>query len=145
MDNIDVVASGLTISEEDKQSVLQLATELDRRWNERDAKAFADLFEPHGDFRFHTGFWIMGRESIEDFWRSQVFPGSGEGMRHVSTIKRVRFVTDNAAIGDGTVRIVDLVEGQERVHLEAEVTALAIKKGGRWYISAIRLAALVPR
>jgi uncharacterized protein (TIGR02246 family) len=145
MNDIDVVVSGLTISEEDKQSVLQLATELDRRWNERDAKAFADLFEPHGDFRFHTGFWIVGKESIEDFWRGQVFLGLGEGMRHVSTTKRVRFVTDNVAIGDGIVRIVDLVEGQERVHLEAEVTALAIKKKGRWHISAIRLAALMPK
>ena len=61
MDNIEMVVSDLTISEEDKQSVLQLATELDRRWNERDARAFADLFETDGDFRFHTGAWIKGR------------------------------------------------------------------------------------
>ena len=144
MDSIEVEASGLTIQEEDKQSVLQLATELDRRWNERDARAFADLFELHGDFRFHTGSWIVGKGSIEDFWRGQVFPGLAEGIRHVVTTKRVRFVTDNVAIGDGTIRVVDQMEGQERVHLETEVTALAVKKDGRWYISAVRLTALVP-
>jgi uncharacterized protein (TIGR02246 family) len=144
MDNIEVVASGLAIQEEDKQSVLQLARELDKRWNARDARAFADLFEPHADFRFHTGTWIVGRGSIEDFWRSEVFPGQAEGTRHVVTTKRVRFVTDTVAIGDGTVRVVALMEGQERVHLETEVTALVLKKDGRWYISAVRLTALVP-
>ena len=144
MDNIEVVTSGLTIQEEDKQSVLQLAKELDRRWNERDARAFADLFEIDGDFRFHTGTWIKGRGSIENFWRGEVFPGLPEGMRHVIITKRVRFVTDNVAIGDGTLRLVNLIEGQERVHLETEGTVLAVKKNARWCISAIRLTALAP-
>lgn len=142
MDDIEVVASGVIIQEEDKQSVLRLATELDRRWNEHDARAFADLFEIDGDFRFHTGSWIRGKASIEDFWRAEVFPGLPEGMRHVVITKRVRFVTDNVAIGDGTLRLVDLMEGQERVHLETEGTLLAVKKNARWYISAIRLTAL---
>jgi uncharacterized protein (TIGR02246 family) len=143
MDDIEVVTSGLTIQEEDKQYVLQLAKELDRRWNERDARAFADLFEIDGDFRFHTGTWIKGRGPIEDFWRGEVFPGLPEGMRHVIITKRVRFVTDNVAIGDGTLRLVDLMEGQERVHLETEGTVLAVKKNACWYISAVRLTALV--
>jgi len=144
MDDIEVIASGLNIHEEDKQSVLQLATEIDRRWNERDARAFADLFEIDGDFRFHTGTWIKGKGSIEDFWRGEVFPGLPEGMRHVVIIKCVRFVTDNVAIGDGTLRLVNLIEGQERVHLETEGTLLAIKKNARWLISAVRLTALAP-
>ena len=144
MDNIEVFANGLIIQEADRQSVLQLATELDKRWNQRDARAFADLFETDGDFRFHTGTWIKGRGCIEDFWRDMVFPGLPEGMRHVVTTKRVRFVTDNVAIGDGTLRLVDLTEGQERVHLETEGTVLAVKKNARWFISAVRLTALVP-
>jgi uncharacterized protein (TIGR02246 family) len=134
----------LTIKEEDMQSVLQLAKELDRSWDERDAKAFADLFEIYGDFRFHTGSWIVGKESVQDFWGSKVFPGLSEGIRHVTTTKRVRFITENVAIGDGTLRLVDFTGGQERVHLEAEGTLVAVKKDGHWYISAIRLAVLVP-
>jgi len=144
MDNIEVVTSGLTIQEEDKRSVLQLATELDRRWNQRDAVAFADLFAIDGDFRFQTGAWIKGKASIEAFWKGEVFPGLPEGMCHVVITKRVRFVTDNVAIGDGTLRLVNLIEGQERVHLETEGTLLAVKKNARWYISAIRLTALAP-
>ena len=144
MDNIEIMTSGLTIQEEDKKSVLQLAMDLDRRWNERDAGLFADLFETYGDFRFQNGFWIVGKKSIEEFWRNQVFPGLAEGVRHEVTAKRVRFVTDNVAIGDGTIRIIDLIEGRERVHMSTEVTVLVVKKDGRWYISAARLTDLVP-
>ncbi len=144
MDNIEVVVSGLTISEEDKQCVLQLATETDRRWNQRDAKAFADMFEIDGDFRFHTGSWIKGKTSIEAFWSGEVFSGLSQSIRHVAIIKRVRFVTENVAIGDGTLRLVDIGEEQERVHLETEFTVLAVKKNARWYMSAVRLIALAP-
>jgi hypothetical protein len=84
----------------------------------------------------------MDKGSIQDFWERMVFPGLAEGMRHVVTTKRVRFVTDNVAIGDGTLRLVDLTGGQERVHLETEFTALAVKENAGWYISAVRLTAL---
>jgi hypothetical protein len=62
----------------------------------------------------------------------------------VVTAKRVRFVTDNVAIGDGNIRVVELIEGQEREHLATEVSVLVVKKDGRWYISAARLSTLVP-
>ncbi len=144
MDDVEIISSGLIIQEEDKQSVLQLATEIDRRWNERDAKAFADLFDEEADFRFHTGSWIRGKAAIEDFWKSQVFPGLPEGMRHTHIPKRVRFITDNVAIGDGTLRIVNIIAGEEQVHLETEASLLVVKKNARWYVSAIRLTALAP-
>jgi uncharacterized protein (TIGR02246 family) len=144
MADIEFLLSGLLIKEEDKRSVLQLATELDRTWNRRDARAFADLFDTNGDFRFHTGAWIKGKASIEGFWSSQVFPGLSEGMRHTVTPKHIRFIGENVAIGDGTLRVTDAIEGHERVHLETEGTLLAVKKNARWYISAIRLATLVP-
>ena len=63
MDNIEIVTTGQTIQEQDKQSVLQLAPELDRRWNERNAVAFAEMFAPRGDFRWQTGAWMVGKDS----------------------------------------------------------------------------------
>jgi uncharacterized protein (TIGR02246 family) len=144
MDNIEIVTTGMTIQEQDKQSVLQLAPELDRRWNERNAVAFAEMFAPDGDFRWQTGTWIVGKDSIKKFWRDQVFAGLQQGPRHITTIKRVRFITDKVAIGDGTIRIVDTTEGQERVYFDTEATAVAVKKGGRWYFCAVRLAVLAP-
>jgi len=81
MDNIEVVTSGLTIDEEDKRSVLKLATELDRRWNERNARAFAELFAPDGDFRFHTGVWIIGKDALRN---SGVSRSSLDSPRHTA-------------------------------------------------------------
>lgn len=144
MDGIEIVAPGLNIQEQDKQAVVHLATELDGCWNKHDAGAFADLFETEADFRWHTGSWVRGKAAIEDFWRTQVFPGLPESMRHVVVTRRIRFVTENVAIGDGTIRVVDIGEGQERVHLETECTVLVVKKDARWYISAARLATLAP-
>ena len=144
MDSVEIIATGLNIQEQDKQAVLQLATELDRCWNKRDAGAFSDLFETDGDFRWHTGSWVKGKAAIEDFWGQQVFPGIPESVRHEVVAKCIRFVTENVAIGDGIIRVVDTGGGQERVHLETECTVLVVKRNARWYISAARLAVLSP-
>lgn len=140
----EMVTNGMSIPEEDRQSVLQLAADLDTTWDSRDARGFAALFDDNGDFRFQDGLWIQGKDAIERFWGKEVFPNLQEGMRHISITKRVRFVSDNVAIGDGTLRLVRSMEGQEKVYLETEGTVLAVKKEGHWRISAIRLTVLSP-
>ena len=142
MSEVEVVSREASISQEDIEAVLQLPVEIDRAWNERNAQAFAALFDEDGDFRFHTGQWIKGRKAIEQFWREEVFPALMEGMRHSSTARQVRFVTGDVAIGEGNIRIVAFVEGQERVFMDTECTLLAVKRDGRWRISAARLATL---
>ena len=142
--NIEMMVSGLTISEEDQQAVLQLAREMDRRWNQRDAKAFADLFVEDGDFRIYTSAWLKDKASIEAFWKNEVFPGLTESMRHEITTTRVRFLSKDVAIGDGILRLVDGSEMQERVLVEREGTLILVKKDARWYISAARLATVTP-
>jgi uncharacterized protein (TIGR02246 family) len=144
MSEVEVISNGTNISQEDKEAVLQLPVEIDRTWNERNAHAYAALFDADGDFRFHNGQWIKGRKAIEQYWGEGVFPTLPKGMRHISTPRSGRFVTDEVAIGEGTIRLVEQVDGRERVHLEAECTLLAVKKNARWYISAVRLAALAP-
>jgi len=140
----EMVTNGMSIPEEDRQSVLQLAADLDTTWDSRDARGFAALFDDNGDFRFQDGLWIQGKDAIERFWGKEVFPNLPEGVRHISITKRVRFVSDNVAIGDGTLRLVRSMEGQEKVYLETEGTVLAVKKEGHWRISAIRLTVLSP-
>lgn len=142
MDNhkIEVAVSGLTIPEEDQRAVLQLAREMDKRWNRRDAKAFADLFVEDGDFRIYTSAWLKSKASIEVFWKNEVFPGLTDRMRHVITTQRVRFVSKDVAIGDGILRLVDVSEMQEQVLVEREGTLILVKKDARWYITAARLA-----
>ena len=142
MPQTEMVTNGMSITQEDRQSVLQIAADLDKTWDSRDARGFAALFDDNGDFRFQDGLWIQGKNAIEGFWGQEVFPNLLEGIRHISITKRVRFVSDHVAIGDGTLRLVRSMEGQEQVYLETEGTVLAVKKEGRWRISAIRLTVL---
>jgi len=139
MVNFEIFLSDKTIPQEDQQAVLQLAAQLDQRWNQRDAKAFADLFEADADFRFFSGAWVKSKAAIETFWKNEVFPGLPSSIQHRSLIKRVRFVSPHLAIGDGTLRFVDDSSGQEQIQSEREATLIAIKKEERWLISAVRL------
>lgn len=143
MSEVEVVHDGLGLSPTDQEAVLQLSAELDRTWNARDAHAFAGLFDENGDFRFPDGLWIQGREAIELFWKEKIFPLRSREARHVVTSRRVRFVTEDVVIGEGTLRIVETVTGQEQVYFEAEGTLLAVKRDLHWRIASIRLAVLV--
>jgi uncharacterized protein (TIGR02246 family) len=139
MENIEIILSEESISEEDIQAVFQLTKELDKRWNQHDPAAFADLFENDADFRFYKGDWVKGKTAIESFWKGEVFPSMPEIVKHRIIVKRVRFVSPNLAIGDGVLQFVDSSGGTEYIQVEREGTLIAVKKGGRWIISAVRL------
>ncbi len=139
MESIEIIVSDTSISEEDKKAVFQLTKELDRRWNLRDSSAFADLFEEDADFRFYTGDWVKGKSAIETFWKGEVFPGMPKSFMHLIVVKRVRFVTPELAIGDGTLRFVEKNEQQTIIKAEREGTLITVKKNDRWYITAVRL------
>jgi uncharacterized protein (TIGR02246 family) len=141
MDHLEVVSRGTSASEGDADALLQLVADLDDAWNNRDARAFAALFEEDADFQFHTGLCVPGRAAIEGFWAEEVFAFLSEPMRHVTTPRRIRFVTDDVAIGDGQLTIAHVAEEQEQqhVHLQTEGTMLAVRRDDGWRISAIRL------
>jgi len=141
MDQLEVISNGAGIQEQDKESMIHLLGETDTTWNNRDAKAFAALFEVRADFQFHTGLRIQGKDAIEKFWGEEVFPGMSEGLRHIGTLKRIRFISDNVAICDGELKIIELSveQEQQQVHLETQVTVVVVKQSAHWYISAIRL------
>jgi len=139
MESIEIIVSDPSITEMDQQAVFQLTKELDKRWNQRDPSAFANLFEEDADFRFYKGAWVKGKDAIKTFWGGEVFPGMPASVKHLILVKRVRFVSPELAIGDGVLRFIDLSEGQEQIQAEREGTLIAIIKNGRWCISAVRL------
>ena len=138
-ENIELVLSDPSITEQDIWSVKQLTAELDKRWNQRDAEAFADLFDSDADFRFYTGPWVKGKEAITSFWNGEVFPGQSASTRHVIGIERIRFVSADLMIGDGNLRIVDQVDGKEQILADRKGTLIAVKKDKAWFIAAVRL------
>ena len=141
MDDIDVICNETSIHQHDKESIVRLIAEIDTTWNNRDAKAFAALFENKADFQFHSGERIQGKDAIEKFWGENVFPDMSERLHHIGTLKRIRFISDDVAICDGELQIIDLTDEQEsqQVHLDTQATGVVIKHCSHWYISAIRL------
>ena len=139
MESIEIIISDPSVIEEDKLAVFSLTKELDERWNQRDSSAFAELFEDDADFRFYTGNWVKGKPAIETFWKGEVFPGMPESFKHLVVVKRVRFVSPELAIGDGTLRFIENVGEEIEVKAEREGTLIAVKKDNRWYITAVRL------
>jgi uncharacterized protein (TIGR02246 family) len=141
MDRLEIISDGISIKEQDIESIIHLVGETDTTWNNRDANAFAALFEERADFQFHTGFQIQGKGAIERFWGEKVFPGMSERLRHIGSLKRIRFISDNVAICDGGLRIIELSTEpeQQQVHLDTHGTIVAVKQSARWYISAVRL------
>lgn len=97
------------------------------------------MFETDADFRFYSGPWVKGKEAIASFWNGEVFPGLSESARHVIGIERIRFVTADLMIGDGNLRIVDQVDGQEQILADRKGTLIAVKKNEAWVIAAVRL------
>jgi uncharacterized protein (TIGR02246 family) len=142
--DIKIIGHSLSIAEESHQKVLRIPPSLDQFWNERNARGFADLFEVHGDYRFHDGSWIKGRKRIFRHWKEQVFLKLPDSMIHEIETREVRFVTDNIAVVDGTQRIVDRLQEGDHIHLELEMTLIVIKHNQEWLISAVRLAQLPP-
>ena len=57
----------------DEKALNNLTNRIDAAWNNRDAKAFSDLFEEAGDFIFHNGLTLQGRAAIEKYYQGS-FP-----------------------------------------------------------------------
>jgi uncharacterized protein (TIGR02246 family) len=123
---------------------------MDQAWNARDASAMAALFEPDGDFTFHNGLHIRGRNRIERFWSERVFPMTPDSLRHLGTINGARFLTEDVAVGTVDFKIYDasLVDGaietvrdipEDAVHLHTRGVGIAVRHDEVWRYAVIQL------
>ncbi len=139
MDRIGPQSSAERKQEQDIEALLKISSNLDYAWSRCDASAFAGLFDREADFSFLDGELIQGQEQIEQYLKNKVFKRSSEFRWQSSFMKKIRFITDNVAIGDGIIRVVEKSGSEEQVWLEANVTVITVKKGDDWFISALRL------
>ena len=125
-------------------AVHQLASDIDSAWNRRDPKGFSELFLNDGDFQFDTGQMLRGREQITDYYATSLFPSMPAEFRHKTKRHRLRYLTPDVVIGDGSVLIsrAGAVE-EEEPHPSLLFTCVAVKRDGKWHIAAVRL--MVPQ
>jgi uncharacterized protein (TIGR02246 family) len=128
------------IDSKDTVAIKQLALDLDAAWNKYDAVAFSVLFIDEADFQYWDGALLKNRKEIEQYYSTQVFKNMQPGMRHTSTLQRIRFIEKDIAIGDGTLVITrEGASENEKPALSALFTSIAQKKDGQWHIAAVRL------
>ncbi len=129
----------------DTVAIRQVSASLDAAWNRRDAAALGGLFLDDADFQWHTGEVLSGRKQIEQYFAAVVFSQLPADFRHLTMIRRLRFLGPDAAIGDGTIVVAreKAAEG-EAPHLSVLFTCVGQKIDGIWKIAAVRLM-LVPR
>jgi uncharacterized protein (TIGR02246 family) len=136
------VASQNSDNKESKEiaAIKQLSHDLDAAWNKYDAAAFSALFLDNADFQYWDGALLKDRNEIEQYYSTKVFKNMQPGMRHTSTLQRIRFVRKDVVIGDGTLNISrEGAKENEKPALSALFTCVAQKKNGQWRIAAVRL------
>lgn len=124
----------------DEAAVRRLNADLDEAWNRRDAAALAALFEADADFQWPAGELLPGRERIREHFAGVVFTQTPPAMRHLTTLRRLRFPAPDTAIGDGTIEVArENAAAGEKPHFYALFTSVGRKRDGRWLIAAVRL------
>jgi len=123
----------------DEEAIRSVESRYDAAWSSGDVASLVATFtreavviDPFG--RIHAG--ITG---LEEFLRS-FLGGEGKGSRHVSSILRVSFVTDDVAIADGEATIYGLraPEGGSAPPFVHRFTDILVKEGATWRIAHVR-------
>lgn len=104
-----------------------------------DAKALADFWIADGDYADQTGRHLKGREAIQKAFEALFSEHKGLKLR-IDSLK-LRFVTPDVAIEDGTTEILSPDGGPPT---RARYTNVHVKDEGRWLLSSVRESPLAP-
>ena len=123
----------------DIAAIKQTAANLDAAYNLRDVVTFSGLFLEDADFQWHTGEVLKNRMEIEQYFKNW-FNNMPADYRHITTFQRIRFLSPDIAIGDGTVVIVrEGAPENEKTVISFLLTSIGKKVKGQWKIAAVRL------
>jgi len=123
----------------DEKDIRAISGQLQDAWNKADARMLADLFLTDGDYISSTGRTARGRNEVEKAFAQQ-WAGIYRKTRIAVTITAVRFVRRDVAIVDGAFDVSGMKDAAGKV-LPARnglSTIVAVKKGERWYVAALR-------
>ncbi len=132
------VAQGPT-SAADEKDIRAIGTQIQDAWNKADAKMIADLWLTDGDYISSTGRTARGRDEVRKAFADQ-WAGIYKGTKIAHTFTSVRFVRRDVAIADGAFEITGMRDASGKL-LSARSglsTIVAVRKGERWYVAALR-------
>jgi len=123
----------------DEKDVRAISGQLQDAWNRADPRMLADLFLTDGDYISSTGRTARGRDEVEKAFAQQ-WAGIYKKTKIAVTVTAVRFVRRDVAILDGAFDVSGMKDAAGKV-LPARSglsTIVAVKKGDRWYVAALR-------
>jgi uncharacterized protein (TIGR02246 family) len=116
-----------------------LVTELDARWNARDADALSKLFAPNVDFRIYGTTQYRSRDEFRLHYQKAFATNVPADVRHATSFDTVRIVAPGMAVLDGEVEVGKPgAPASELRHFY--YTALAIYRDGSWVFDTFRVA-----
>jgi uncharacterized protein (TIGR02246 family) len=123
----------------EEKDIRSIGTQVQDAWNKRDAKMLADLWLTDGDYVSSTGRTATGRAEVESAFATQ-WAGVYKGTKLTHTLTSVRFLRKDVAIADGAFEISGMKDASGKL-LPARSglsTIVAVRKGERWYVAALR-------
>ena len=150
------ISAGRPITADDKAkdeaAIRELAAALEHTHNQHDAKAFAALFAPDGDFTSVKGMNARGRKEIEEFHRpmfegdtSKGNPSFKNAVLEIEEV-RVRFLRPDVASVDilwtqtGSVA----ADGKDRGTRKGLASWVVTREDGAWQVAVMHNMDLLP-
>ena len=123
----------------DDKDVRAIGAQVQDAWNKGDAKMLAALWLTDGDYISSTGRTATGRAEVEKAFAAQ-WSGLYKGAKLTHTLTSVRFLRKDVAIADGAFEISGMTDASGKLlpTRGGLSTIVAVKKGDRWYVAALR-------
>ena len=138
--------------EKDEAAIRELAASVEKAHNAHDAKAFAALFAPDGDFTSVRGMTARGRKAIEEFHRpmfegdtSKGNPSFKEAVLKVDEVL-VRFLRPDVASVDifWTQTGSKGPDGKDRGIRQGLMSWVVTREDGAWQVTVMHNMDLLP-
>ena len=136
---VSVPAAGQSSNTADDKDIRSIGAQIQDSWNKADAKMLADLWLTDGDYVSSTGRAAHGRTEVQKAFGEQ-WATIYKGTKIAHTFTTVNFVRRDVAIADGSFEITGMRDAAGKI-LPARSglsTIVAVKKGDRWYVAALR-------
>lgn len=113
-------------------------------WNKHDAQAMASHWAADGDVINPWGKWAIGRGNVQKLFNQEVQSGWFNKSISEQDIDSIRFVSPDVAIIDVSATVTGTfnIQGRESGPLAHHVLYVAVKKDGKWQLTAARPYAL---
>ncbi|OLC44808.1 MAG: hypothetical protein AUH43_17805 [Acidobacteria bacterium 13_1_40CM_65_14] len=124
--------------EDDERAIRNMVDQAIGRLNRGDVTAFEDFWDEGADYVAVDGTLIRERAQIQAFFRK--LAASSSSSQQTASIDRVRFLTPELAIVDGSWTVTGARDstGKELAPIQGRGVEIVQKKRGRWLFVATR-------